>query len=331
MKNKPRAIRYCIGQVYFFFCCCMCVLVTALPYWPVHELLIIPKYGLLFGPRWWLLLLVIGLVFSWRQLSKKQLTSSILLLILSLNYLDFQLPSVREYFSNSSKKADITILSANIGGGGSQNALNFIASNLQPNLILLQEARNLDLSAYFTEYLYKECDSGLCIISKFPFKKVKTLDRKLFGGWGNFAVFYEVQSDVGLVSLVNVHFETPRSVLMGLIYRSFDITLAKTIESNRTLQAERVSAWSKNKKNVLIVGDFNMPTDENIYQDQLSTLNNAINIKGVGFNATKYTSWHGIRIDHVLYSDDFQVVDVDVINAVTGDHRPVITRLKIRE
>ena len=117
---------------------------------------------------------------------------------------------------------------------------------------------------------------------------------------------------------------------MGLIHRTFDFQLANSIESNRNFQAELVSLWLENKNHTLIVGDFNMPVDENIYQDNFSKLNNAIDAKGFAFNDTKHTFWHGIRIDHVLYSDDFQLLDVEVVNSLSGDHRPVLTRLKIQ-
>ena len=336
MKNSIRYIFQCLSQSYFIFCCFMCLLVTLLPWWPTNELLTIPKYALLFGPRWWLLICVIGLFVFWRYLSKRQLQFSLFLVLLSLNYLDFQLPSVASYFSTSTStsvlastsiRSEISILSANIGGGGSKNELDSIGFNMEPDIILLQEARRIGVSKLFNDYNFKECISGLCIVSKYPFKQVKVLSRKLFQGWGIFAVFYEIETQFGMVSLANVHFETPRSVLMGLIYRFFDFTLANTIESNRRFEAELVGLWSKNKKYALIAGDFNMPQDENIYQRNFAHLNNAIDNKAFGFNATKHTNWHGVRIDHILYTDGFTIKAVEVLNTSSGDHRPVFATL----
>jgi endonuclease/exonuclease/phosphatase family metal-dependent hydrolase len=338
MKNSMRSILQRLSQPYFIFCCFMCLLVTLLPWWPTNELLIIPKYALLFGPRWWLLVCVISLFVFWRYLSKRQLQFCSFLILLSLNYLDFQLPSVASYFStptpnsastSTSISSEISILSANIGGGGSKNELDSIGFSMEPDIILLQEARRIGVSKLFNDYDFKECISGLCIVSKYPFKQVKVLSRKLFQGWGIFAVFYEVETQFGMVSLANVHFETPRSVLMGLIYRTFDFSLATTIESNRQFEAELVSLWSQNKSHTLIAGDFNMPEDENTYQRNFTHLNNAIGTKGFGFNATKHTVWHGVRIDHVLYSDDFTLKTVDVIESINGDHRPVIATFSV--
>jgi len=322
MKDKNRRTLRLMGRWYFIFSCIACLLVTLLPFWPMYDILIIPKYALLFGPRWLLLIAVLSVFSFWKYLSKRQLQFSCLLVLLSLNYLDFQLPKASISFSKESLNK-ITVLSANIGGGGLKSELEFIASSKQPAIILLQEATRLDLSKSFNTYTFKECVSGLCIISQYPFKQVKTLNRKLFGGWGNFAVFYKISTEYGDISLANVHFETPRSVLMGLIYRYLDFDLANRIESNRQFEAELVSLWSKNKDHTLIVGDFNMPEDENVYQTYFSDLNNAIDVKGFGFNATKHTSWHGTRIDHILYSDDFKLLTIEVIDSIKGDHRPV--------
>lgn len=330
MKVNTNKTLHRFSQWYFIFCCSMCVLVVLLPYWPTHELFIIPKYVLLFGPRWWLLSCIILLLFFWKRLSKKQLLSSVLLFFISLNFLGFQLPSISTYFSTANNEQELTIVSANVGGGGSSSGINFIAENLQPDFILLQEARNINFTTMFTDYQFKECISGLCFFSKHPFEQTKVLSRKAFGGWGDFAIFYRVETESGSISLANVHFETPRSVLMGAIHRSFDVKLATETDNNRQLQAILLSLWAKNRDHTLIIGDFNMPTDENIYQTHFSALNNALDVKGLGFNATKHTFWHGITIDHVLYSNDFQLVDVEVVSPFSGDHRPIISRLKIK-
>jgi len=316
------------GYCYFVMCCILCILVSTLPYWPAYDLLIIPKYALLFGPRWWLLITVVCLFVFWRYLSKRQLQLSSLLILLSLNYLDFQLPNMGSYFSSYTND-EISVLSANIGGGGSDKELDYLGFSLKPDIILLQEARRVGLAKLFTDYDFKECISGLCIFSKYPFEQVKVLNRKLFQGWGVFAVFYEIKTQFGVFSLANVHFETPRSVLMGLIYRTFDFQLANKIESNRQFESDLISLWSKNKSHTLIVGDFNMPQDENIYQRNFTHLNNAIGMKSIGFNATKHTSWYGVRIDHILYSDDFKLKAVDVIKSINGDHRPVIATFNV--
>jgi len=314
-----------LAQIVFFISCGISVLVTLLPWWPKYNLLIIPKYILLFGPRWWLFIVVLLAFFFWPFLVLWQKRMLFLLLLLSFNYVDFQLPQLWKKPSTS-QTTSLKIITYNIGGGGSEQELQLLVKYLQPDILLIQEANRVNISRFNSNY-FSECVSGLCILSKFPFQRMKALPRKIFGGWGSFAIFYRITTDNGNISLANVHLETPRSVLMGVLYRDFDQHEAQKIENNRQLEIDLLSLWAKSNKAVLIAGDFNMTVDENIYNHSFAQLNNAVDVKGLGFYRTKYTSWYGARIDHILFSDDFTISQVKVIKLLHGDHRPLMATL----
>jgi len=322
--------------IYFYLCVLACIVVTLLPWWPTVDLLIIPKYALLFGPRWWLLLLVLPIAIAWRMLSSKQKALYPVLLLLSLSYLDFQLPKpwhyvgIDSFITKNNVIDDLKVVSFNIGGGGSQEELKLLVKYTNPDILLLQEASRIDLDTLFPQGYYSECLSGLCILSKYPFTRTHSASRKVFGGWGNFAAFYQIHTNKGELSLANIHLETPRSVLMGLIYRYFDQVLAEQIESNRQYEVDLVSLWATNRPYTIIAGDFNMPGDENLFRQSFGDLHDSVDVKGFGFNYTKHTAWFGVRIDHILYSPDMQLVDVEVIELVKGDHRPVMATLVIK-
>jgi len=307
--------------LFFIFCCIACVLVTLLPWWPSFDSLVIPKYLLLFGPRWWLLILLLFILVGWKCFSNRQRIIFPILVLFSLNYLDLQLPQI--WHGNNKGKA-IKIVSANIGGGGSKEVIQVLVATEQPDILFLQEAFRIDLTKILDDRYFSECISGLCIASIFPFEQVGSLNRNIFEGWGRFAIFYNIRIANHEISLANIHFETPRSVLMGAISGYLDFSLAKNIESNRILEANLINTWAKDKPHVIIAGDFNMPEDDNIFQQNFSEFNNAIGIKGIGFNYTKHTSWHGVRIDHILFSAGFQLQNVQVIEFLKGDHRPVM-------
>ena len=115
---------------------------------------------------------------------------------------------------------------------------------------------------------------------------------------------------------------------MGLRYGVIDTLLAQEIENNRELEVSLITRWRKDLKfskgqNFIIAGDFNMPEDDSLYQQNFSDLNNAVAELALGFNYTKFTSWHGVRIDHILYSDGISIQDVAVLKSFKGDHRPV--------
>lgn len=317
--------------IYFFICIIACIVVTSLPWWPNLNVLIIPKYVLLFGPRWLLLLLVLPIVFVWRMLSTKQKAVYPLLILCSFNYLDFQLPKLWHYFAADNVTVDeLKVVSYNIGGGGSKKELKLLVKYIKPDILLLQEARRINLAKLFSDDYVSECLSGLCILSKYPFTRTRTLDRKLFGGWGQFAAFYHIATPNGQLSLANIHLETPRSVLMGVIYRDFDQVFAEKIEDNRQFEVDLINVWAtNNQQNTVIVGDFNMPGDENLFRQSFSDLHEAVEVKGFGYNDTKYTSWFGVRIDHILYTPDMYLVDVEVFKLLKGDHQPLMAILRM--
>ena len=234
------------------------------------------------------------------------------------------------YFAADNVIADeLKVVSFNIGGGGSKEELKLLVKYIKPDILLLQEAGRINSTDLFSDDYVSECISGLCILSKYPFTRTRTLDRKLFGGWGKFAALYRIRTPNGQLSLANIHLETPRSVLMGVIYRFFDQTLAEQIEDNRQFEVDLINLWANKQQNLVIAGDFNMPGDENLFRQSFSYLHNAVEVKGFGYNDTKYTSWFGVRIDHILYSPDMHLVDIEVVELLKGDHQPLMAILRM--
>ncbi len=313
--------------MYFIICSFLCLLVILLPWSPSFNFFIIPKYILLFGPRWWLLTLVLFLFVVLRHLSGRQRLILPFLILLSLNYCDFQFLNIlKGSIEPPSKQNQIKLVTYNMGGS-SDKELKLLIKYIQPEILLLQEVGNVEIDKLVGDSYSTECASNLCIISKYPFKQEKTLDRKLFGGWGKFAAFYKIVTPNGELLLANVHLETPRPVLESLVYLSFNQTLAKKVESNRQFEVNVISLWEKHKKNTLIVGDFNMPSDENLFRQSFYHMNSAIEVGGFGFNYTKHTYWFGVRIDHILFSNDFDLIEVQVIELLGGDHQPIMATL----
>lgn len=317
-----------IAPSYYFFLTIAIILVTLLPWWPFYQWLIIPKYLLLFGPRWWLLLLSLFIFVFFPFLSKPQKLFLPIIFMGVFNYLDFQLPSLTQYFQSTVEDENsIKIIQANIGGGASMYEIQLMVKDENPDILLLQEAGKVNLSKWLSSDYRTSCKGGLCIISKLDFEETGKLNRHLIAGWGNFAMLYKIKTTHGDFSLANVHFETPRSVIMGFIHRYWDQSLANTIDGNRQYEALLISSWQEAQKNTIIVGDFNMLEDENIYHKYFSSMKNALGNGSFGLNYTKKTSWHGARIDHLLFSEAFVLRETKIIDAISGDHQPVLTIL----
>ena len=83
------------------------------------------------------------------------------------------------------------------------------------------------------------------------------------------------------------------------------------------------------KSPTIVAGDFNVPIESRYYRDHWKSMSNAFSLTGFGFGHTKFTRWHGIRIDHVLADDHWRIVHCRVGPDLGSDHRPVITELSL--
>ena len=320
-----------LTSLYFYCLVIAVVVVSVLPWWPFYQWLIIPKYLLLFGPRWWLAIVSLCILAFWAYLSRRKRLLLPVLFMGVLNYLDFQLPSFTQYFQPSIENTQtIKIIQANIGGGGSMYEMKLLIQDEQPDIVLLQEAKKVDFSKWISPEYRTSCKGGLCIVSKLDFEELGALNRKLIQGWGNFAMLYKIKTAQGDFSLANIHMETPRTVIMSIIHGVWAQPSATKLDGDRQYEALLISSWQQAQDNAIIVGDFNMLEDENIYQKYFSSMNNALGSASVGLNYTKKTSWHGVRIDHLLFSDNFTLKESRVLNSLTGDHQPITSILSLK-
>ncbi|WP_157726575.1 endonuclease/exonuclease/phosphatase family protein [Thalassotalea crassostreae] len=248
--------------------------------------------------------------------------------LFSLSFLGFNLSNIN--ILDHSSKQSLTILSANLGGGGKLEELQNHLIKIKPDIVALQEANKQRITDFFEDDWNVSCSGHLCTLSRYPLEKDTSLQRNSLGGWGVFLLSHSIIINDNKVNFANIHLDTPRSALTGLLYADFDTSIIKEVDDNRTIEAGVVKAWVNKYDNVVLAGDFNMPIDENIYHQNFNTLENAIDVSSSGFNYTKFTKWHGIRIDHILFTKIYDAVSSDVLNDVGGDHHPVVATLAIK-
>lgn len=302
------------------------LVLATVAYWPQWQWLQWLSLVVLYSPSWLYLAVFLPWLWEWKSLTRWQCLMLAPMLFVGVKVLDFGWP-----VSQAEQEANFVLLSANLGNMTDAEQLADLMAQHKVAVAIFQEARLEKLTVFDTDDWQTLCDSGLCVVSKFPLEVEQTLSRNMFQGYGNFAIFYRVKLPERNLLLANVHLETPRPALESLIHLSPDSTAMQLRQQDRELQATIIADWAVSQQEALVIGgDFNMPVLSPIYQQYFSFLGNALSEKSQQMvRYTKYTRWHGIRIDHQLYRGDLTPLDATVLRLRSGDHRPVLVKWRI--
>jgi hypothetical protein len=245
----------------------------------------------------------------------------------SFYYLDFQV-NIDSDENNQNQEKTYTLITANIGEGIEFSQLEALVKFYHPDFFIFQEAGSLNRLKIFKDYPFIDCEGNLCFLSKYKYEKINALHNSMFSGYGNWAVFYELELNNFTVNLANIHLPSVR--------RGFsDLKNISEVHSNRIISANIINGWATTKQNAIIAGDFNMSVNENLYQQAFAKYQNALSDNGLGFNNTvdyKYKGFSipGIRVDHILFSQYFNLEKSIVIESLGGDHYPVLSTFTIK-
>ena len=148
------------------------------------------------------------------------------------------------------------------------------------------------------------------------------------------------KSPFGEIGLCNVHLPSPRYGLTAVVDRQTLIAPARKAQleretTNREDQSAAIEkAAAELLPDVIIAGDFNMPTDSAIYRRDWSGHCNAFSSAGLGFGYTILSPYpacpFGVRIDHVLSGPSWAPARAWVGPDLGSDHLPVIAELRRR-
>lgn len=325
----------------------------------------LPATLLAYGPRSVTLLplalvVPIGLMFARRSLV---FTAAAALLATSqiMGYrvsLSAAAPPMLQVAERSQRMRVLTLNSAS--GRVLEGRLDALIARYEPDVVALQECSpQTTTSLASIQGWYMARHHGLCTLSRWPIVGRDSMPRAEFArvrqlGFGGtaLAIRYHIQHPTHPFHVVNLHLETARKGLKGLLGpdgllpdsgglpRSVPFLQDNgRVEANaliRRRESQRASAWAAQESqsmSVVVMGDFNLPVESTIYRESWRAWLNAFESKGNGFG---YTKSEGrllrIRIDHVLASSLwFEVSGAWIGPEVGSDHRPVIADLTFRE
>jgi vancomycin resistance protein VanJ len=287
--------------------------------------------ALLFAPRWVLglpLLVLAPAALATRRRLLAPLGAALVLLLGPVMGFQVPWPSV---FLHRGEPRDLRVMTANIGGGPSisPTALDAVLSEIQPDVAAFQEC-DIDLDRLRSAGWFAQSNSNLCVVSRFPIRRA-THDRgRLSPASGSGKVFASViETPAGALTLLNIHLATVRPGLFEVMHRGWrgapDLAANSAIRRLESrIARDRATQMDPPP---IVVGDFNLPVESAIYREAWAAWSNAFSRAGLGFGWTKYTRWHGARVDHVLHGSDWECRRAWVGPNLGFDHRPVVADL----
>jgi len=306
-------------------------LLWAAPYWPaefwwIANLVLIGPLFLLFIP-----LTIFALIaFSVNQ--KTCLVIHIIsFFILFIGIMGFNIPFNQK---DISVRATTRVLTANIGEISELDALMDYIKKTQPDIIAFQEVTGSTvpplkhlLSNAQWHFIFQD---QLGVASQLKIRNFEVKNRRLVGGWGGLVGKCVLEGSTGPINFFNVHFETPRDGVEAIIEEQAEgLSDMKEVTAMQQAEANMISDWIMSHERVLVAGDFNMLVNNPLYKKFWSSLTNAFSKKGFGFGYTKYTSFYGARIDHLLTDNHWKIIGAQVGPDINGDHRPLLVDIAL--
>jgi len=290
-----------------------------------------PATALLFAPRWVLglpLLILVPAALAGRRRLLAPLGAALVLLLGPV--MGFQIPGP-DALLHRDEPGDLRVMTANIGGGPSMSpaAVAAVLGEVRPDVAAFQEC-DVDLDRLRSAGWFAHANSNLCVVSRFPIRRATDDPGRLGPVPGSGKVFaYVLETPAGPLSLLHLHLATVRPGLAEVMHRGW--RGAPDLSANSALRRlESRLARARATRMVplpIVVGDFNVPVESAIYRDAWAGWSNAFSRAGLGFGWTKYTRWHGVRVDHVLHGPDWECRRAWVGPSLGFDHRPVVADL----
>jgi endonuclease/exonuclease/phosphatase (EEP) superfamily protein YafD len=237
--------------------------------------------------------------------------------------------------------AHLRVVTVNIAGRSDvSDQMPWLLEEWRPHVVAIQECgkalpRQLGLLARW----HTHASAGLCLLSRYPIASAETMDRtslararkesdETIGGAG-YVTRYVLSTPSGPIGFTNLHLETARKGLEGLLQdRSFDRLRDNT--ALREIESRRAREWVRaGPMPMIVAGDFNAPPESRNLRDHWSDFTDAFAYAGRGFGYTKRNGWIRHRIDQVRYSPGARAIAARVGRDVGSDHRPVIVDFRL--
>ena len=287
---------------------------------------------LCFGPRW---VLVIPLPFlalfarrNWRTQGPPLLLAALVLPFWM--GVSFRLGT----FSPNDGSMPFRIVTFNTQGDKQQDLAAFSNWVLprKPDVMIFQECDEDHIAEAFDKHWHwARADHDLVLASRHRIVSAIPIDHS--GRPERYrCMCVELEVEGRVVRIGCVHLPTPREGLQRLVQGDLHFVGAMAVERRGRAEISQLASrflMAECRADVL-AGDFNLPVESGIFRDHWGEATDAFSAAGFGLGNTKFTRWHGVRIDHVLVANP----NIKTMSAVVGpdvgsDHRPLLVELAL--
>ena len=328
----------------------------------------IPATVIAYGPRFvalWPLALLAPITLLFLRRAIWLLVVAALIIVVPIMGFRMSAGTLGETMPTVSAPGTLRILTFNTQSG---NALSYdlaiMLKESAPDVFTFQECGDKLWAAIEAQKDWFSARYGsLCTGSRWEIVKTDTMPREDlsrvskfgFGGTG-LVLRTVIKSPMGQLALVNLHLETARKGLEGMLGKEgivpdnnpfnrdandlnnngasdqSGVSKGERFRRNaliREIESERASRWAVSGTGttpVLIAGDFNLPVESTIFHSHWAQFTDAFEAKGNGLGWTKREGrWLRMRIDHVLsVKGGLEPRNVKVVPDYRSDHRPVV-------
>ncbi|MBT8326498.1 MAG: endonuclease/exonuclease/phosphatase family protein [Bacteroidia bacterium] len=184
-------------------------------------------------------------------------------------------------------------------------------------------------------------DYGLKLVSKYPIINWEKVRFNHFTN--NMSVVFDIEIKGEIIRFIATHlqsnnlsskdYHTMLNVEAGEEYQDYAKNIMSRIKSAVQVRSNQVKTLLETIEEspypVIILGDFNDTPQSYAYQQLRSGRKDAFVERGSGWGATYLKPFPLLRIDYILYDNDFSCVDYNSTNEIVSDHKLIEATFKI--
>jgi endonuclease/exonuclease/phosphatase family metal-dependent hydrolase len=311
-----------------------------LPFIPPKQFPILSLLSLAVSP---LILVNILFVIYWLVQLKKRLLLSVLVLLFAHFHFDsffvFSDKNENETYNNSLRVLSYNVRLFNAYEKNPKDNANHFISRLireyQPDVIFVQEyfhENEIDFSDYpfnFIHYNDPKGKFGHALFSKFPMANTGAFD---FKESNNNSLYADLIMKDDTLRIYNVHLqslgiEPSVSSLQNGDKERLRNRLVQTFMKQQH-QSELIHQHKeKSPYPVLICGDFNNTSFSYVYRRMKAEMKDAFVERGAGIGTTYRFDFYPMRLDYILTSNDFEILEFMTHKSSFSDHLPISASL----